>query len=149
WRRDPDSLMGPAVALAYPALAVSLVAGVAFIGRLSSMVWGDGYEQYSTDARMTQWQLGIPKVLSHPQGYGIGMGGNALGYHPNGFLSIDNYYLDIALDYGIIGFILYYGMFFAAIYYSIKARMKVKTDEGEFWALTPMAISLIVFIMIK
>ena len=149
WRRDPGSLIGPAATLAFPAMAAALVTGIAFIGRLRAMVWGDGSEQYSTDARVTQWHLGIPKILSHPQGYGIGMGGNALNYRPNGFLSIDNYYLDIALEYGVVGFVLYYGIFIAAIYYCVKAKMKVKTEEREFWALAPMAISLVVFIMIK
>jgi len=149
WRREPTSLVGPAVALAYPALLVALIAGIAFIGRLRTMVWGDGSEAYSTNARVAQLKLGIPKILSHPEGYGIAMAGQTLDYHPFGFLSIDNYYLAIALDYGVLGFLLYYGIFVAAIAYCARARGRTQSDDKELWTFTSLGISLTTFVIIK
>lgn len=120
-----------------------------FIGRLRNMFWGNGSEQSSTDARVAQLTIGLPKVLSHHQGYGIGMGGETLGFRPFGRMTIDNYYLSIALEYGVIGFVIFYGMFAAAIYYCASATAKHRFQSRNFGFLTAIGISLLTFVVIK
>ena len=149
WRRDPQSLIGPAVLLAYPVLAAVMVGSTLFIGRLRNSFWGNGSQKFSDNARNDQWRLGIPKILHRPEGYGVGMGARTLGFHPFGMLTIDNYYLLIALEYGILGFILYYGMFVAAIAYSAKSGLVTTSKSNEYGFFIPLAISLTVFVIIK
>jgi hypothetical protein len=151
WRRVRGGLLGPAVVWAYPTFVVLFYTATLFIGRLHRMVWGGGETAASTDARRVQYQMGWPKILSHPWGYGIGRGAINLGYlEPNGFLSIDTYYLAVALDYGVLGFILYYGAFLFAIGGAAKSVL-VPFDQRnrEAGFLLPAGICLINFVVIK
>lgn len=149
WRREPTSLVGPAIAGLYPVAALAGAACIAFVGRLRTMFWGDGSQHFSDQDRIEQIHLGIPKIISHPWGYGLGEGGKTLGFAPFGTLTIDNYYLDITLEYGIQGFIIYYGMFTLAIYYCAKALSILKSVAREVEMLLPIAISLATFCIIK
>jgi O-antigen ligase len=100
--------------------------------------------------RIEQWKLGIPKILTHPWGYGIGKGNEALGFvDVNGALTIDSYYLLVALEYGVIGFIVYYGMFFFAIYLIAKKSLSPALFEKENALIIPVGIALLNFIVIK
>jgi hypothetical protein len=149
WRRHPNSLVGPALVAGYPLVAGLFLGSTLVIGRLRNMFWGNGAEKLSNQSRIDQINLGIPKIISHPWGYGVGMGGDALGYAPLGMLTIDNYYLDIVLDYGIVGFIFYYGIFVAAIAYCIRFVAIDTTRSPELSFIMPLGISLIVFALIK
>jgi hypothetical protein len=148
WRRQVRSLFGPAIALSYPVVFGLFVTATFFVGRLRHLVWGSGAQQFSTDARQLQYEMGIPKVLTHPLGHGIGEASFVLGYtNRAGQLTIDTYYLSIALDHGIIGFILYYGMFLLAIYKA--ARIAIFSEDRELSLAGPVAIALINFVVIK
>ena len=112
WRRNPGSLFAMRMLMAYPAAAAIGGVAVLFVGRLHRIFLGGAETAASGDARSQQWHLGLPKVISHPWGYGIGRGADTVGwYTPGGFLSIDTYYLSVLVEYGVIGFILYFGMF--------------------------------------
>ena len=115
------------------------------------MFWGDGSQKFSDQDRIEQIQMGIPKILSHPWGYGVGRGAETLGFAPAGArsLTIDNYYLDVTLEYGIDGFIIYYGMFVAAMYYCVKIILRLKPMAREIEMLLPLCISLATFFIIK
>lgn len=150
WRNNRDSILGPAIVLAYPAFFCAFVAATFFVQRLKGMVWGNGATKYSDQGRMDQLRAGIPKVLTHPQGYGASRGAEELGYtNLGGTMTIDNYYLLTALDYGILGLIFYYGTILIVIYNAGKFGLvsKVKTREHTF--LIPLGISLAVFFVIK
>ena len=149
WRRHPGSLLGPAILLAYPVIAGLGAASILFVGRIHNLVWGSGAEAYSDLSRKGQIDLGIPLILKQPWGYGIGRGAETLGFAPFGVLTIDNYYLRIVLEYGVFGFIAYYGMFIAAIVYSGRRVLVARFEDPEFELLTPIAISLLTFIIIK
>ncbi|MDP3853496.1 O-antigen ligase [Phenylobacterium sp.] len=150
WRDNQKSIFGPAIVLSYPFAFCAFMAATFVVQRLKSMVWGDGATKYSDQGRLDQLASGIPRVLSHPQGHGASRGAEALGYHNlGGTLTIDNYYLLVALDYGILGFIAYYGSILIIIYSAAKfglARAK-PTQEQTF--LIPLGISLSVFFVIK
>jgi hypothetical protein len=149
WRARADSLIGPAIALAYPAFFCAAVATTFVVHRLRAKIWGNGPQASSDEGREQQMGMGIPKVLSHPWGHGAGMGAHTLGFTElNGFVTIDNYYLSIALEYGILGFIAFYGLMLMGAYYSTKwAFQRPRSDETGL--LAPLAISLVTFVVLK
>ena len=117
WRHTRGSLIGPTITLMYPAMAVVIVLAVVFVGRIRVRVLGSGQHQGSNDARSEQWSLAMQKIWESPFfGFGADRGGWKLGfYSPGGKLTVDTYYVSILMDYGIIGFGLFYGMFIYAI----------------------------------
>ncbi len=150
WLRDRASLIGPAVVMAYPAFFVAFVALTFIWRRLEVMVWGGGAQQGSNDARQAQVERGLPLIAKNPLGYGPGQSGDVLGFKTGGFQTIDNYYLAIALEYGVIGFILYYGLLVFMMYLSARAVLltpKGADPEQDF--IIPLAIALAVFFVIK
>jgi O-antigen ligase len=152
WRREPSSIVGPAIVASYPIAALVGAATIALVGRLRSMFWGDGSEHYSDQDRIGQLQLGIPKIISHPWGYGVGRGAETLGFGATAradTLTIDNYYLDVALDYGVDGFVVYYGLFLITMYYCAKTLIILKSAAREVEMLLPIVISLATFFIIK
>lgn len=150
WRRLKSSLVGPAIALSYPVLFCGAVAAVLSIHKLRSKIIGNGSQNASNEGRSSQFKEGIPKILKHPWGYGIGMGADALGnYTPSGVLTIDSYYLSVGLEYGVIGFILYYGMLAVGIQYSAKYALNVHKHDKEYSFLIPITIALTNFVIIK
>jgi O-Antigen ligase len=148
WMHDRESLFGPAVTLAYPILFMLFIVATFTVRRLRNMVWGGGAQQASNDARQAQMEMGIPDIMSRPWGYGIGRAGETLGYQNGaGILTIDNYYLSILLEIGILGFFVYYGMFLVAIVRGGIRGMR-DTDETTLWVI-PAVISLANFVVIK
>jgi hypothetical protein len=150
WRRDRRSIFGPAIVLAYPVMVLVTFGATLFIGRIRERVWGSGQYADSTTARSEMYETGIPMVLRHPQGFGAGMGGDALGFHnASGVLTIDTYYLLIALDYGIIGFFVYYGMVLSGAYYASRQLLTIRRPDSEYFLFVPLAISLLNYFLIK
>jgi len=150
WRYNKSSLLGPAVALGYPALCCAAMGATLLIPRLHVMILGGGAQKASTTARFEQYSLGIPKILHNPFGYGIGMAAQTLDYHPFGQLTIDTYYISIALEYGVLGFIWYYGMVALAIFTASEKALRLSPDGGkDEQFLAPLAIALINFLVIK
>ena len=150
WRRDRGSLIGPAIVISYPITGAAVLAATFVIGRLHRLVWGGGAYTNSTLARHEQMHLGIPKIISHPWGYGIGQGAQTLGFTlQNGFLTIDNYYLDIALEYGVVGFIVFYGLLAYTIYKGGWFAYFDDQKDPEISFLAPASIALLSFLIIK
>jgi hypothetical protein len=151
WRRNPTSILGPAVVLCYPVMGAATLALTLFIGRIHRAVWGGAETADSTAGRFIQFHAAWPKILTAPWGYGIGRAAATLGVHtPGGILTIDTYYLSIALDYGVIGFIVYYGMIVIAILSAAKYGLDQRRPKhSEHTLLVPISISLIVFLVIK
>jgi O-antigen ligase len=150
WRHHRDSLFGPAITLAFPAIFGLFIAATFFVGRLRRMVWGGGEHQFSTDARTEQYTMGLEIIARNPFGHGIGMGAERLGFtNLAGVLTIDTYYLLIALEYGVLGFFVYYGMLLVGVGKAGQALYKAPTANRETMLLIPLAISTVIFIVIK
>jgi hypothetical protein len=148
WRTDSTSIVGPAVTLGYPVIFASFITASLINLRLYRMIWGGGQYEFSTDARRQQIEMAMPNILHAPWGHGIGQAAEVTGFvTPSGLLTLDSYYLTIALDYGIIGFIAYYGMFAAGMYYGGKALLRSRSYETSF--LLPAVIALANFVVIK
>jgi O-Antigen ligase len=143
-RTNVRDLIAPAVALAYPVgLAIFFVLSLTW-PRLVNMTWGSGAQQYSTDARKAQFSLMWERLAQNPIGHGMGSGAEALGYtNLGGALTVDSYIIVVAMEYGVIGLIAFFGMILYSAARSYKFGIDLK--EGEETLLIPLAIALVVF----
>ncbi len=141
-RKRPDSPIGTMVLGGYPALFVASIASAIFVGRIRHLVWGDGSQESSNDMRKAQIEIGIPKILDRPWGWGMGRAPETLGLP-----SIDNFYLTVGLEYGLIGFVVFFGMFAIAIWNGL--RRAIIFPDGELGLIVPLCISLINFVIVK
>jgi hypothetical protein len=147
---DKGNPLWTGILAAYPVIFILIVSSTFFVGRIRARVWGNGPQQFSNQSRIEQYNLGVPKILSHPWGYGIGKGNEALGFiDVSGSMTIDSYYLLIGLEYGILGFLLYYGLFLFAVYLAAKKSLSPAPLEGENALLIPAGIALLNFIVVK
>ncbi len=138
------------IVVGYPVIFAVIIASTFFVGRIHAMVWGNGPQQFSDQSRIEQFHMGLPKILTHPWGYGIGMGGDALGFADlGGFITIDSYYLVVGLEYGVIGFVLFFGIFFWALFLSGKQIASPRPLEREHALLIPVGVALLNFVVIK
>jgi hypothetical protein len=150
WLKNRHDLFSAIAFFTFPAVAGLLYGASFFVGFLHKKIWGGGDQQASTQARVDQYHGGIPKLLNHPFGHGVNQGAIDLGYYlPNGQLTIDTYYLVIALDYGFLGLLFYYGFFVLAISKSSLYIMRAKTWNNEEALVIPATIALINYLIIK
>ncbi|KQT34623.1 hypothetical protein ASG29_00120 [Sphingomonas sp. Leaf412] len=148
WRSDKTSIFGPALTIAYPAIFTAFITATFFVGRLRALVWGTGAQSASTETRKAMYREGMPMILKNPVGHGFGRGAETLGFvNGNGILTIDTYYLSIGLEFGILGFIAYYGMFLVAIWQGTKFVWRA--PRGETLYLVPTTIALAIFVIEK
>jgi O-antigen ligase len=130
WRTHPGGLIGPALTLSYPALTALLGLAIMVVPAVHNRVLGGGSTQFSNNARHEQFALAVPAIAKRPLfGYGPGGSGGAIGwFNPAGEISVDSGYLTIAADYGLLGFLSFFGMIvllgIQAGYMSIFARGK-------------------------
>ena len=142
------SIVGTSLLMAYPTLVGVATMLVLFWPRLHVMVLGGGQHQASSDARSEQWRMGIPKLLSHPFGFGVGRGNEALGYvNLAGKGTVDTYYLTVMMDFGILALPLFLLTFLIPAWLAFKYYRDAKTPEQEI--LAPLSIAIINFIIVK
>lgn len=143
-----ESLMARIVLLAYPSGFVLFLVASLTIQRLRNMVWGSSAYDDSDQARIEQMNLGIPMILQRPWGYGIGRSGEKLGFtNSAGQITVDNYMLTLALEFGIIGFVAFVTMF--AIGALTGGRASASKYNFETSLIVPASITLANFLLIK
>ena len=149
WREHKGSIFAPAIVFSYPAILIVAFFATFLVGRLRARVWGSGAQQASTDARKLQWEMAIPKIAENPFGYGIGTAGKVLGFkNQAGVGSIDSFYLTVLLDFGILGFALYFGMVLRAIFIGGKLVYDHPT-HSESRMVIPFVVSLVAYVVVK
>jgi O-antigen ligase len=142
------SIVGTGLLMAYPMAVAMTAALVVLWPRAHTMVLGGGQHQASSDARGEQWRMGIPKLLSHPFGYGVGRGNEALGFfNAAGKGTVDTFYLTIMLDSGVLALPLFLATFLIPAWLAFKYYCDSKTPEQEI--LAPLSIAIINFVIVK
>lgn len=148
WRADGTSLVGPSLLFGAPLIVLAFVAIVFSSHTLTTRVLGGGAQAASDAARVEQRQMAIPKIATHPLGYGLARGAITLGfYSPSGLLTVDNHYITTLLDIGVFGAIGFYGMFAVAVV--IGAQIYLKTSDRETELIGPLAIVCLNFLITK
>jgi hypothetical protein len=150
-RRDKSDLFAAAIAYGYPAIFAMAMAAAIFVHRIHVLVFGSGAQASSNDARKSQLTMGIPKLLSNPIGHGSGQAGITLGYAPGDFITVDNYYLSLALDWGFIGLFSFLAIFLLTIRAGVKVVMEAPPgdDDKEAALMLPLIVALSAFLVIK
>jgi hypothetical protein len=150
WRRDPqDRAAAYAIYLSPLAVVGALIASFLVPG-IKYRMWGGGEAQLSTQYRSEQLHMALPKLLKHPWGFGIGQGADALGfYNAGGVLTIDSYTLRLALEYGIIGLLVFYAIFGVALMYAGRAAVRSPPEDREASLLVPAGLALVSYLAIK
>jgi O-antigen ligase len=109
---------------------------------------GDASHTASTQARIEQMHVGIAKLLQWPFGYGIGQAAVTI-TNASDFITIDSYFLSVAIEYGILGFITYYGIFAIAMYEGSRRYLMDTTGNEDQSFLLPITASFIAFMVAK
>ena len=150
WRSHPRDLFAAATVYAYPAVFMAGIGLVFASHRLYLMVFGDGAQASSTNARKIQLDMAISQLLKAPWGHGAGQSGLAMGYSEGSFITIDNYFIGISLDYGILGVVFWYGIFIIAMVQAARYTISSKyAGRLEARLLAPLAVALAAFLVIK
>ena len=149
-RNTKGSLLSNAVAHLSPAFLLTAIAAAFTVPPIKKKLFGGGGEALSTASRIDQLNMGIPKIISQPWGYGLGRGGQALNYHtPGGFLTIDSYWLLLTMELGPLGLALFLSIFAAAFYYIIRGLLAGWSREREIQYLLPIGCALTEFFYIR
>jgi len=149
-RKSPGNLMAPTIIVAYPALFSAFIAASLVVGRIKAKVWGMGQYDDSNQARIDQWHMGLPKILTHPLGHGVGQGAEALGYfNAAGTLTIDSYYLNVAMEYGIVGFLAFFAIFVVSAYNGAKYSLLGDEEDRDIAFLMPLTAAVVAFLAMK
>jgi hypothetical protein len=150
WRSNKESVLGPALVMSYPFVGALVLASTFFVGRIRNRVWGGAETVSSTQARIGQWDKGIPLIIKNPFGHGTGNAGPILDYRlPSGQLVIDSYFLKILLDWGVVGFLVFFGMIAAGIFYALRIGLSNDRADKDISMAIPAAISLFTWVTIK
>jgi hypothetical protein len=149
WRAQPHNIFAPAIMMAYPVFMAMFIALALFWKKLSVLVFGGGEAQASTEGRQLQVAKAMPKIFGEPWGHGIGMGAKTAGMSIPGStdLTIDSYFLSVAVEYGLISFFLFYGMFVWAI--GRSTMVALKSRDKELLYLGAVAVALANFFISK
>lgn len=149
WRSERGTLIGPAVTIAYPALLAALAVVVLAVPRLRVSILGGGRQQSSNDAREAQFDMMPDVFIQRPIfGYGSGEGGARLGYvNAGGQGTIDSYLLSIILDYGMVGFICFYGLIIGGIAAAVK--LALSRDDRYSSLGIPIALFMLALLLIR
>ena len=151
WQLKRDSLLAASTMYGYPIGLTFLIGALLASHRFQVLIFGnDGSHAASTDSRIGQYTRGLQKFLEWPFGYGIGMGAAIINPGvPRARVSIDTYYLSVLLEYGVAGFIVYYGMFLIAIWEGARRILSKHAADPDRAFLWPISVSLVVFLVIK
>lgn len=150
WKNRPDSIMGAALVVAFPVFIALGVLVVLFVGRVRVRVIGGGQHTYSNQARIDQTNGAFEKIWASPVfGFGSGEGAQRLGFaNGEGTITIDSYFLMVLMDYGFVGFFVFYGMLTYAIV--VCGKLAVKAPQADTRRLAAViAIFMAEFLVIK
>lgn len=150
WRVDKVSLFPPALIIGYPVIAATLI-GLTFASRrLEIIVWGAGHTASSDAGREIQTQKGIAAIQKWPFGYGMGNAADQAGiFSPTGILTLDTYYVTVAVDAGVLGFLCYYFMFLYAGGRAGLLAIAGRANSGVTRLLVALSCSMAIFVVTK
>ncbi len=135
WRRyrttkgDRD-LIAPAMLSMFPAAALTLAVAVLTLPRIRVMVLGGGAHQASDNAREAQWAMATPKVIRNPVGHGMGSIDQVVPYtNLAGKFTIDSYPINLLVEFGVPGFLLFVGFFVTAMVTGVRVYLNAESRD--------------------
>ena len=149
WRANRTSIVGPMATLAYPAAMAVTIAAILSVNAISERVLGGGAAHASTVSRGVQWERALGILVKSPLfGHGPRSGAASLDFrNAAGTLTLDSYFLSILLDYGVLGFLCFYGMVIIALVEALALGLTARRGPDS-WGLA-IATALLVFLTTK
>lgn len=143
-----NDMVAAAALFAFPAAALSFGMMILFWERARVRVLGGGMHQASSDGRDRQWAMAMDKLLENPLGYGVDRAGRVVQFFDgNGRQTIDNYYINLLMDYGVLGTGIWLAFFITAIYVAVRVYLKAETFEEELAA--PAAVAILGMLIVR
>lgn len=150
WRQRVNDLVAATFVYAYPAGFIALLAASMVVHKIHVLLFGGGAQSASNLHRQEQFHMAFPALLKNPIGHGPNNAGLAMGYGAGDFIAIDCYYISVALDYGVIGLVLYVAMFAVVIIAALKTMLRFNgSEERELRMLIPLSACLSAFVVIR
>jgi hypothetical protein len=150
WRSHAKDLFAAATVYGYPAVFISALLVVFSSHRLRTMVMGGDAQASSSAARDDQLHMAMTQLAKNPIGHGTGQSGLALGFPPGAFITVDNYFINLAMDYGVLGVIVWSGMILVAILEAVRCCLSpAYAGRPEARLLAALAVGLAAFMVIK
>lgn len=130
---------------------VTLVLGLLLMtGLVTELVVGrNAAEAGSSMARLTMLERGSTLVMTSPVvGYGPALGAYKLGFLPGmSTLTIDNYYLSVAMETGLLGLLLFLGLLAYPITKGFFASIAMSGGDGA--RISVIVAALLAFSVVK
>lgn len=150
WKQQAErrDLVGPAMMAAYPAAFLAATLAVLFVGRVRVRILGGGQHTYSDGAREEQWARTIAALKRNPFGHGPNRAWEQIQYYNlGGQPTIDGYYMNLLLDFGVIGAALWVTFFVSAIY--LASRTYVLSANRDEEVGVAVACGLVAYLVAK
>lgn len=157
FRTSKTNIVAAAMTYGYPALMMVAAVLIVSVDALRVRILGGGSAQASNDGRQIQFDMAPPVIMQSPIfGYGGAQGAEALGFrNAAGELTIDSYLLSMVLDYGAVGFTLFFGTLACAVYFALRWALfadratPAASDAAEIDHIFPLGVMLVQFYVIK
>ncbi len=134
-------MMAPAFVSMIPAAAAAFAFAVLTVPRIRVRVLGGAEHAPSNAGREAQWDMAIPQIIKNPLGYGMGSIDRIVPYvNGEGEFTIDGYTINLLVEYGIPGFLLFVGFFITAIILGVQAFLRSESREEDVAGAAAIAI---------
>lgn len=143
-----SDLVGPLALLAAPAFILFMGAGIAASRTLR--MWTIGGEQHagSDIVRDAQWTRAINALMQNPLGYGAGRAPELAGKPTkSGTWIIDSYWINLLLDYGVLGFLAFMLFFCAIAWYAFRDSLEHDDEATQICGMFAQSILLFLLTM--
>jgi hypothetical protein len=153
WRRyrlgqQSRDLLGPSLLFSFPAAALTFFVAVLTIPRLRGMVLGGNQHKPSNNAREAQWDMALPQIAKNPLGHGMGSIDRVVPYtNGAGKFTIDSYPINLLIEYGVGGFLIFVGFFVTAIVLGVRVYINSTTRDEE--VAGAAAVSIMAFLIAR
>lgn len=132
----------------FPTVAAIALMAAMLVPRVRVKLLGGGQHAASDGARIVQWEMAIPEIITNPIGHGMGTAIKVVPYtNLGGAYTLDSYPINLLIEHGVPGFIAFVGFFFTAIYLGIKTFIQASTREEELAGAA--AVGIFTFLIIR
>jgi hypothetical protein len=144
-RRD---LLGAAAVWGYPIGGVVVILAVLFVGRIRRLVLGGGEHKNSNLARDIQWDRTWSELAKNPFGSGPNTSAERIQYRNDaGVTTVDGYYMNLLMDYGVLGTLCFIVFFASAAWYAGRTYIGSTSTDEEIAG--PIAAAIVAFLFSK
>ena len=153
WKRfrrpaGKQDLLASAMAYVLPFILLCVAAMVLTIGRIRVRVLGGNAHAASNEGREAQWDMALPVIAKNPFGYGMGTVSQHVPYtNRGGVFTLDSYPINLLVEVGVPGFLLFVGMFACALVMGVLVYLRAETESEE--VAGAAALSILSFLITR